>query len=60
MEGLKGKTAVITGGTKGIGYGIAEALLAVGMNVAITGRDREGVDRAVADLSQTAPAILGL
>ena len=60
MEGLKGKTAVITGGTKGIGYGIAEALLAVGMNVAITGRDREGVDRAVTDLTHTAPTILGL
>lgn len=35
---LKGKTAIITGGTKGIGLGIAEAMAAQGMKVAITSR----------------------
>ena len=39
MESLKNKVAFITGGTKGIGYGIAEALMKERMNVAITGRD---------------------
>ena len=39
MESLKNKVAFITGGTKGIGYGIAESLMKVGINVAITGRD---------------------
>lgn len=48
---LKGKVAYITGGSKGIGYGIAEALLKQGMRVAISGRKREGVDDAVARLS---------
>ena len=35
---LKGKTAIITGGTKGIGLGIAEAMATQGMKVAVTSR----------------------
>ena len=38
MEKFKNKVALITGGTKGIGRGVAEALLELGMNVAITSR----------------------
>ena len=45
---LRQKTALITGGTKGIGYGIAEALLKEGVSVAITGRD-EAVGKQAAD-----------
>jgi hypothetical protein len=38
MKTLENKVALITGGTKGIGYGIAQSLLNEGVNVAITGR----------------------
>ncbi len=43
---LKGKTAIITGGTKGIGYAVAETLLANGMNVTITSRSLEAAQKA--------------
>ncbi|WBU90108.1 SDR family oxidoreductase [Cellulophaga omnivescoria] len=40
------KTAYITGGSKGIGLGIAEALLKQGVNVAITARTQNDLDEA--------------
>ena len=40
-------TAIVTGGTKGIGYGIAQAILEAGGKVMITGRDAAGVADAV-------------
>lgn len=42
--------AVVTGGSKGYGYGIARALKADGAQVWITGRDRERLDTARAEL----------
>lgn len=44
-------TAIVTGGTKGIGYGVAKALLEAGGKVMITGRDAAGVAKAVAKLA---------
>lgn len=43
---LKDKIAYITGGSKGIGYGVAEELLKAGMKVAISGRNLETVKQA--------------
>ncbi len=51
MQNIKGKTALITGGTKGIGYGIAQSLLEAGLNVAITGRHQKSADEAAAKLA---------
>ncbi len=51
MNELENKTAIITGGTKGIGYGIAEALLKQGLNVAITGRKKEDAEAAAEKLN---------
>ncbi|ADQ17702.1 short-chain dehydrogenase/reductase SDR [Leadbetterella byssophila DSM 17132] len=44
------KVAFITGGTKGIGYGVAERLLKEGYAVTFTGRSQEGVDTATESL----------
>jgi NAD(P)-dependent dehydrogenase (short-subunit alcohol dehydrogenase family) len=49
---LQGKTALITGSTGGIGFGIAKVLLAEGAQVIINGRSQESVDRAAALLKQ--------
>ncbi len=48
---LIGKSAVVTGGTKGIGYAIAEALLKSGAKVLICGRTKPDVQSAAEKLS---------
>lgn len=55
MQNITGKTALITGGSKGIGYGIAAELLKAGMNVAITSRSQKNAEDAAAELSPLAP-----
>jgi len=49
--GLKGKKAIVTGGTRGIGHAIASLLAAEGCDVAICARNRDAVDRTVATLA---------
>ena len=46
MDNLKGKTAFITGGASGIGFGIAKACAKDGMNVVVADLRREAIDEA--------------
>ncbi|QCX40744.1 SDR family oxidoreductase [Aureibaculum algae] len=50
MNNLKNKVVYITGGTKGIGFGVAKCLIEAGMRVAISGRNLETAENAVAEL----------
>ena len=56
---LKGKNAVILGGTRGIGRAIADTLAAEGANVAVCARNAEQVAEAVAALGATGVKALG-
>lgn len=49
---LAGKTAIVTGGTKGIGRAIAESLVTAGVNVSISSRHEDEIERAVAKLNE--------
>jgi NAD(P)-dependent dehydrogenase (short-subunit alcohol dehydrogenase family) len=49
---IMSKTAIVTGSTKGIGRAIAEALAREGMNVCISARNAEEVERAVNELGE--------
>ena len=51
---LSGKIAIITGGTKGIGRGIAEALVRSGADLCISARKQDEIERAVAELKASA------
>jgi 3-oxoacyl-[acyl-carrier protein] reductase len=51
MTQLQGKVAFITGGSKGIGFGIAKVLLQKGIHIAITSRSLESAQKAANQLS---------
>jgi 3-oxoacyl-[acyl-carrier protein] reductase len=48
---LQGKTALVLGGSKGLGRGVADALAAEGVAVALLARGKEALDQAVAEIN---------
>jgi NAD(P)-dependent dehydrogenase (short-subunit alcohol dehydrogenase family) len=60
MEDFQGKTAFITGGASGIGFAMAKALGAVGMNIMLADIEREPLEKAVEDLRQRQVKVEGV
>lgn len=63
MKNLKDKVALITGGSSGIGYGVALSLLNEGVNVAITSRNEARAKEAAEKLkkhSKTSARVIGV
>jgi 3-oxoacyl-[acyl-carrier protein] reductase len=57
---LQGRSAVVTGASKGIGRGIAETFASAGVNVVITGRTQSDIDATVADLAGGPGTVTGV
>lgn len=57
---LKNKTAIVTGGTRGIGLAIVKTYLENGANVAVAGSRKESVDKALAQLAEYGGRVMGI
>jgi 3-oxoacyl-[acyl-carrier protein] reductase len=56
MEALRGKVAVVTGGSRGIGLAIARALAAEGVNVSVTGLSDAHLSAARSKIESAGPS----
>jgi NAD(P)-dependent dehydrogenase (short-subunit alcohol dehydrogenase family) len=59
MNGLAGKTAIVTGASRGIGLAIAQRLTAEGANVVITARKEDALAEAARALGERAAYVAG-
>ncbi len=59
MNRFEGRVAIVTGASRGIGYAIAERIIAEGGSVVITGRNQDALDAAASELGDSALAIAG-
>jgi 3-oxoacyl-[acyl-carrier protein] reductase len=57
--GLQGKTALVLGGSKGLGRGVADALAGEGVAVAVVARGKEALDKAVAEITARGGRAIG-
>ncbi|WP_234110871.1 MULTISPECIES: SDR family oxidoreductase [Chryseobacterium] len=57
---MENKVAYITGGTKGIGFGVAEVLLRNGIKVAVSGRNKKDAEKAAGRLSNEDSKVFGI
>ncbi len=57
--GLTDHVFVVTGGARGLGRATADVLVAEGARVVLSGRSRESLDQAVAELGERAVAVVG-
>ena len=60
MKLLENKVAIITGGTRGIGFATVEAFLKQGAKVAMCGSRQETVDKALEKLSEYSDSLMGI
>lgn len=60
FNSLQGRSAIVTGASKGIGRGIAETFARAGVNVVITGRTQADIDACVTDLSGLDGSVSGV
>jgi 3-oxoacyl-[acyl-carrier protein] reductase len=60
FSSLEGRSAIVTGGSKGIGRGIAETFAAAGINVLVTARNQADLDATVAGLADQPGRVSGL
>ena len=56
MQSIRGRVALVTGGSRGIGFAIAHALVAEGVQVAVTGRDAAHLSAARPKLEAAGPS----
>lgn len=58
---LKGKTAIIIGGSKGLGFGMATGMAEAGADVVLSSRNQDDLDRAAKEISQkTGANVVGI